>query len=222
VVVVLGLPFASFHNSPPKGVVCAGCPTYGDFGVDLADPGQVLKGHFAHNNPLGFLAPRTLQSAANETVTTASLEPSSVSAPVGSSVDLVLSLLTSSCPSFQSPPSVTLGLTFLFGDGFQFPETVSVSPSNCTGLPGQVSVPVEYIYHEVGSFVVRADVNPFDGTNLTSNAVTVNITAAPPTFTVVEGWSIVGFGVTFGSILAATLLIRSYSRKPPSLSPYKV
>jgi hypothetical protein len=221
-VVVLGLPSASFHFNPPNGTECAGCPTRTEFGVDSLDHVHGLRGLSADGNTLDLLSSRSSSSTANVMVTTALLGPSTVLVPQGSAVDFALNLSTSPCPAYQAPPSVVLGLTFDFGDGFQYPETVSVSPSNCTGLPGEVSVPVEYIYHEVGSFVARANVDPFDGSNLTSNPVTVNITAASPTSTVVEGWSIVGFGVVFGTLLAATLLIRRYSRKPPSLSPYRV
>jgi hypothetical protein len=159
-------------------------------------------------------------SASNTTVLAASLQPNTVSTQEGSVVNLDLNLsIMESCPEGQTPAPAIMGFTFQFGDGFQFLEIAPVSLPACSALPGTVVIPMEYIYHEAGSFIAQAGVDPYTGPNLTSNAVTVNVTAPSPTFTVRADWWVVAFGLTFGVVIATTLAVRGYSRMPPRLPP---
>jgi hypothetical protein len=163
-------------------------------------------------NPARSLAPEPATG-----VMAANLQPSSVAVPEGGTVDLLLNLTMQPCGT-----PVALGITFRFGDGFQFAEDVSVTPSSRDGLPCYGLVAMSYVYHQVGSFSVSALVAPPSSPNITSNSVTVNVTAAAPSLTnaLLETTAATLGGVV--AVVVVTLAIRRYARPPPSLPPSEV
>jgi hypothetical protein len=149
-------------------------------------------------------------------VLAATLQPSSTAVREGGTVDLLLNLTMQSCGT-----PVLLGITFQFGDGFQYAESVSVTPFPSAGPSCHGTVPMAYIYHQAGSFSVNALVTPPSPPNVTSNSVLVNVTPAVTPLTSALDGTVATLGAVV-AVVAGTMVVRRYSRPPPGLPPSEV